>query len=89
MKNKYCFYCGCDSRFLQKNSRLGCSFCYSTFATEMKLVLPNLQQGKLLHVGKVPNNYENPTAYVLEKIVKDSNASENEKDFLLKNINKN
>lgn len=57
---KVCPNCGIDYKHIISKYRLGCSFCYFTFKSEMYYVFKEKQDNHYSHKGKIPKNYINP-----------------------------
>ena len=57
---KVCPICKSDYKNIANKHRLGCSFCYFTFKTEMYYVFKVKQDNSYTHKGKIPTNYIDP-----------------------------
>lgn len=86
---KVCPICGIDYRHIASKHRLGCSFCYFTFKTEMLYVFKEKQDGQYEHKGKIPKNYTNPVAMFINRQIENKITNETVKEDLKEVINLN
>jgi protein arginine kinase activator len=55
-ENRRCAVCGFSQADFKKTGRLGCAFCYDTFAEGLESLLKAMHKGTS-HIGKAPENY--------------------------------
>lgn len=86
---KICPICGIDYKHIVSKRRLGCSFCYFTFKTEMYYVFKEKQDGACTHLGKVPKNFTNPVNMFVNREIEKKISDEELKHELKKAIKLN
>lgn len=81
-----CPSCGTKFESIVKNSRAGCSECYSHFETPLSFVIAAVQSGASEHVGSPPESYKSLVAestravtFATELLIKVKSASREER----------
>lgn len=54
-----CDSCGITFKEFQKNGMLGCPNDYRVFSSALRSLIARSQDGKIMHVGKIPHNADN------------------------------
>ncbi len=86
---KSCPNCGIDYRHIASKHRLGCSFCYFTFKTEMYYVFQDKQNNSYKHLGKRPKNFTNPINVFINREIENKIKDDVIKHELKEKINLN
>lgn len=86
---KSCPICGIDYRHIVAKHRLGCSFCYFTFKTEMHYVFQTKQDNHHSHKGKKPKNFTNPVNMFVNKEIENKVDNQELKQSLKNKIKLN
>ena len=86
---KICPVCGAGYEHIVKKHRLGCSFCYFAFRTEMYYVFQEKQESSYTHLGKRPKNYTDPMKTFVNNLIENKIKDEKTKHELKEKIKLN